>query len=65
MKKNDLIQTKRFLGVRIQKVFRTEANARKAGFTEPTYYDGPESDRFGVLGKSLDLYHMIFAAYRK
>jgi len=48
--------------VRIKEVFNTEASAREAGYTEPTYYQGTE---YGILGKSLDLYHMVFAAYRK
>lgn len=65
MKKGNWVQTPRFLGVRIEKVFREKDTAIRAGFTEPTYYCGPESDRYGILGKSLDMYHMVFAAYRK
>ncbi len=65
MKKGDLVQTKRFLGVRITKIFRAMDNAIKDGFTEPSYYCGPDSDRFEVLGKSLGNNCMIFAAYRK
>lgn len=56
------VQTPRFCGVRIKEVFSSEADARAAGYTEPTYYQGAE---YGVLGKSLDLYSMVFAAYRK
>lgn len=56
------VQTPRFCGVRISEVFSSEADARAAGFVEPTYYQDAE---YGVLGKSLDIYHMEFAAYRK
>lgn len=56
------VQTPRFCGVRIGEVFSSEADARAAGYTEPTYYQGTE---YGVLGQSLDLYSMSFAAYRK
>lgn len=62
MKKGDYVKTPRFLTVKIEKVFRCEANARKAGFTEPTHY---RDDKYGILGKSLDLYCMEFAAYKK
>ncbi len=61
MKKGDYIYPPRFCGVRIEKVFRSEENARKAGFTEPTHYEGPTH---GILGKSIDAYHMVFAAYK-
>lgn len=35
--------------------------ARTAGFCEPTYY----KDDHIILGKSLDMYHMEFAAVPK
>jgi hypothetical protein len=38
IKKGDLIETPRFLNVRIQKVFRSETNARKQKYVEPTHY---------------------------
>lgn len=56
------VQTPRFCGVRISEVFSSEADARAAGFVEPTHYQGTE---WGVMGKSLDMYHMEFAAYQK
>lgn len=62
MKKGDYIYTPRFCRVQIEEVFESKQEAYKAGFTEPTYYR--DSD-YGILGKSLDLHHMIFAAYRK
>lgn len=62
MKKGDYIQTPRFLGVKIEKVFKNEKNAYKAGFTEPTYYDDPV---YGIYGKVISQYKMIFAAFKK
>lgn len=62
MKKGDRVYTPRFCTVKLDKVFRNEANARKAGYTEPTHTD---IDGYGILGKTIDAYHMTFAAYRK
>ncbi len=62
MKKGDRVYTPRFCTVKLEKVFRNEENARKAGYTEPTYI---EIDGYGIAGKSIDMYHMKFAAYRK
>ena len=62
MKKGDKVYTPRFCTVEIKKVFRSKENAYKAGYKEPTYYD---DHQYGVLGKSLDMYHMVFAGYRK
>lgn len=36
MKKGDYVRTPRFLNVKVEKTFRSEENAQKAGFTEPT-----------------------------
>lgn len=58
MKIGDAVYTPRFCTVRINAVFATEAEARAAGFCEPTYYKGDHI----ILGKSLDMYHMEFAA---
>lgn len=60
MKKGDFVNTPRFLKVRIQKVFRTQNNALKAGYTEPTYYKDYEG--YQVYGKHTGPNHMIFAA---
>lgn len=59
MKAGEKVYTPRFCTVEIKEVFRSREEAEKAGYKEPTYYKGD----FGVLGKSLDLYHMEFAAY--
>ena len=62
MKKGDYIYTPRFCTVKIEKVFQCEANARRAGYTEPTHYiDG----MYGILGKSTGINRMSFAAYKK
>lgn len=63
MKKGDRIYTRRFCRVEIEAVYASRADAAQDGYTEPTHYnDDPE---YGVVGKSLDMYHMTFAAYRK
>lgn len=62
MKKNDYAYTPRFCTVKIEEVFENKMAALMAGYKEPTYYDDPE---FGILGKSIDMYHMEFAAFRK
>lgn len=58
MKIGDSVYTPRFCTVRISAVFATETEAHAAGFHEPTYYE----DDHIILGKSLDVYHMEFAA---
>ena len=58
MKIGDSVYTPRFCTVRITAAFATEAEARIAGYCEPTYYEGDHI----ILGKSLDMYHMEFAA---
>lgn len=60
MKIGDSVYTFRFCTVRIKAIFENEAEARAAGFCEPTY----EGDHT-ILGKSLDMYHMEFAAVPK
>ena len=61
MKIGDSVDTPRFCTVRIKAIFENEAEARAAGFCEPTYYEGDHI----ILGKSLDMYHMEFAAVPK
>ena len=56
------VQTPRFCTVRIDAVFSEEQEARSCGYTEPTHYRGAD---YIILGKSLDMYHMIFAAVPK
>lgn len=62
MKIGDRIFTPRFCTVKIKAVFNSAEDARKHGFTETTHYKNPE---WNVVGKSVDQYHMEFAAYRK
>lgn len=62
MKKGDYIYTPRFCTVEIEKVFRNQENAYKAGYNEPTHYKNPE---YGILGKNIGINQMIFAAFRK
>ena len=61
MKVGDRVNTPRFCTVRIKEVFDSREEAAQAGYKEPTFYEG----EYGVAGKSLDMYHMEFAAYRK
>lgn len=61
MKKGDYVYTPRFCTVKIEKVFKSRENAVKAGFVEPTHYRGD----YAVVGKSLNQYEMIFAAYKR
>ena len=62
MKKGDYVSTPRFLRVEIQEIFDSESDAVRAGYKEPTHY---RSDEYGILGKSIDRFHMEFAAYKK
>lgn len=62
MKKGDWVNTPRFCKVKIENIYKNKQTAYANGFTEPTYYDGVDHD---VFGKSLDMYHMIFAAVEK
>lgn len=61
MKVGDSVYTPRFCTVRISAIFASEAEARAAGFCEPTYYKGDHV----ILGKVLDMYSMEFAAVSK
>lgn len=61
MKKGDYVYTPRFCTVRINEVYDTREEAAKNGYTEPTHYNGD----YEILGKSLDMYHMKFAAIKK
>ena len=63
MTKGFSVMTPRFGMVKIAEIFENEDAARRAGYTETTHYwDDPE---FGVYGKSIDMYHMQFAAFKK
>ena len=61
MKVGDRIYTPRFCTVQIKEVFETEEEAIKNGYKEPTYYKG----NFDVLGKSIGIKRMVFAAVKK
>ncbi len=63
MKKGDFVQTRRFGKVRIEDIYDSEFKARMAGYTETTHYW--DDVDYGIYGKSLDMYHMEFAAFRK
>ena len=58
MNVGDSVYTPRFCTVQIAAIFESEAEARKSGYCEPTYYKGA----YTILGKPLDMYHMEFAA---
>lgn len=62
MKIGEHYNTPRFCTVRIKEMFDSRSDAVHAGYKEPTYWDNAE---YGILGKSLDMYHMEFAGYRK
>lgn len=62
MKKGDHVVTPRFLAVEICEVYDTQEKAYAAGYTEPTHY---HEGGYTVLGKSLDVYDMEFAACRE
>ena len=58
----DKVYTPRFCTVQIKEVFDNRAAAYESGFSEPTHY---HQNGWGVLGKTLDIYHMEFAAVRE
>lgn len=62
LRAGDMAYTPRFCTVTVKEVFDSRNAAESAGYTEQTYY---EDGSYGILGKSLDLYHMEFAAYKK
>ena len=61
MKIGDYVYTPRFCTVKIKEIFASEVEARKNGYNEPTHYKG----EYTILGKSLDVYSMEFAAVPK
>lgn len=61
MRADDYVRTPRFCNVKIRETFASVKEMRRAGYTEPTYYQG----EYEVLGRSIDMYHMEFAAARK
>ena len=59
---NDKVYTPRFCTVTIEKVFDSKREAATEGYTEPTHY---HKDGYTILGKSLDMYHMVFAGVKE
>lgn len=62
IKVGDKVKTPRFLTIRIAAMFESVKLAESCGFTEPTHF---ENDRYEILGKSIGLNLMIFAAVEK
>ena len=62
IKTGDYIRTPRFLQVCINEVIKCKKEMWQAGYTEPTHY---RNDEWEINGKSIDMYHMKFAACRK
>jgi len=62
IKTGDYIRTPKFLQVRINEVFKSKEEMQQAGYTETTHY---RNNEWEIRGKSIDLYHMKFAACRK
>ena len=58
MNVGDSVKTPRFLTVKIQEVFSSVIDMEKAGYTEPTHYDG----LYEIKGKHIGENRMIFAA---
>lgn len=56
------ILTPRFCTVTISAIFENPDDAKKCGYIEPTHTDMKGWD---IKGKSLDMYHMEFAAIKK
>ncbi len=59
MKIGDLVRTPRFCTVEISAIFSDEAEAYKCGYTHLTDYNDGD---YLVLGKSENMYSMVFAA---
>lgn len=63
MKKGDTVRTPRFLTVTIKEVYESREDATRDGFTEPTHYTNDR--QYDILGKSIGINRMIFAAVPK
>jgi len=62
MQVGDWVTTPRFLSVRIKEVFDNKSLAYENGYKEPTHY---RDENWEIVGKTIGLNRMIFAAYRK
>lgn len=58
----DMINTPRFLTVKISKIFPDSRSALVEGYSEPTHF---EDEEYEIFGKSIGLNRMIFAAVKK
>ena len=56
------VSTPRFCTVTISAIFEHAEDAAKCGYVEPTHTNMPDWD---IKGKSIDMYHMEFAAIKK
>lgn len=56
------IYTPRFCNVIISAIFEHPEDAVKSGYIEPTHTNIPDWE---IRGRSLDMYHMEFAAIKK
>ena len=56
------INTPRFCTVTISAIFENSEDAVKCGYVEPTHTKLPDWE---IKGKSIDMYHMEFAAIKK
>lgn len=59
MKAGDLVETPRFLKVRIRAMYAKVETLREDGYTEPTHYRDPD---YFILGKNIGGNCMVFAA---
>lgn len=57
-----VIRTPRFCTVRISAIFENPEDARECGYVETTH---TEMNGWDIKGKSIDMYHMEFAAIKK
>lgn len=62
MNTGERVYTPRFCTVTVKEVFIDRHTARENGYTEPTHF---HENGWTVYGKSLDVYHMEFAACRE
>lgn len=62
LEKGDHLYSPRFCDIAMEEVFATTKELTDAGYNECTYI---KSENWDVRGKSLDQYHMLFAAAPK
>ena len=62
LEKGDHLYSPRFCDIAMEEVYSSTEELSRAGYNECTYI---KSDNWDVRGKSLDQYHMLFAAAPK